>query len=492
MKNKQGLKAVIASILFIPALFLSCSKTESDKPDAKAIVVVDNTATGTPVIIDNLIEKSYNVELLPGQEYFEWEDLLYLPLPEYSNVPMPWNEVANTSISDHFKTDIKKSDGWELYISNFSSILSPKLKMFILYNKYSGIMRMYYYLTVSGENYPFDYNKFKEYNVLSHSISTLGSHSSQSPLLNFDHQSIVDVNTFSKFSQTLEPKELTDFIWYAWEYELAFDKNVYDQNDQTFSIQTSFALSKLAAMTLNENKINDRLPAKIRISDFNNAIEAGSGYAGNVCLIINNKKDVEKISQIVSPSDLEQINQFSDNQSFDVILSGVSSSNSTGIVRWSADLGLVMAPNELDPPAGSYTTAVSGANNSEMEKLRPFYTKALGVFYLNAKPKVHFSRLAGKSFQYTLDAGSVEYLFNPSVLQIAEIQNIQQELVATEGIEIIDLDGRKELYRGQTLTSNKELHIQGVRVSFDVVPLNGDPTVHIVKMFKAEIVNENQ
>jgi hypothetical protein len=40
---------------------------------------------------------------------------------------------------------------------------------------------------------------------------------------------------------------------------------------------------------------------------------------------------------------------------------------------------------------------------------------------------------------------------------------------------------------GHKLTPDKSLHIQGVRVSFDVVPENGDAMVHITKTFKAEM-----
>ena len=69
----------------------------------------------------------------------------------------------------------------------------------------------------------------------------------------------------------------------------------------------------------------------------------------------------------------------------------------------------------------------------------------------------------------------------------ADIKNISQNLVAAENKELIENNSRAKLYIGQKLLSNIELTIQGVRVSFDVVPKNGSKPVHIVKVFQADI-----
>ena len=115
----------------------------------------------------------------------------------------------------------------------------------------------------------------------------------------------------------------------------------------------------------------------------------------------------------------------------------------------------------------------------------------MGVFYLGAKPQVAYSENTGKyyKYQYDLDAGSVEYVFNPSVTEVADIKNITQELVATEKEGLLEDYSTVKLYTGQKLMSNLPLVIQGVRVSFDVVPKDGGKTVHIVKTFQADIVS---
>jgi hypothetical protein len=61
-------------------------------------------------------------------------------------------------------------------------------------------------------------------------------------------------------------------------------------------------------------------------------------------------------------------------------------------------------------------------------------------------------------------------------------------LVATRNEELLENNSRAKLFIGQKLSSNIPLVVQGVRVSFDVVPKDVSKTVHIVKTFKADIV----
>jgi hypothetical protein len=111
------------------------------------------------------------------------------------------------------------------------------------------------------------------------------------------------------------------------------------------------------------------------------------------------------------------------------------------------------------------------------------------VFYLNKKPVCSQTTHHEDEhpFQYMLDISSVEYIFNPAVLEIADIKNLKQELVATEHESLVEDNKSATMFFGQLLKSNKPLHIQGVRVSFDVVPKNGTKKVQIVKTFRANL-----
>ena len=364
------------------ALLTNCDKTGID---ADIEVIIDNTSVGSPIIVEGINAKTYSPHFVEGQEWFDWENLAYLPLPEnVSAIPMPWNQTARVNFSEDIRYDMKKADGWELYLSSFSPSLNVAVKSFSLYNKYNGIFRYYYYL--QGD--PSDFEKMKDCNILFHSISIFGDHAVNCPLLNFSKQDIVDMEKNANSCQTVEsqPQPMSDGVWYAIGYELAFDKDIYNQKKQDFLFS-------------------------IGLSSMDVTFTHGMGFPGT--------------------------------------------------------------------PESMY---ISGSDDSGGVGFSPFYRNALGVFYLNKKPIVNYAKLAENSYQYSLMTNSVEYLFNPSVLEIVDIKNIQQEIVATN-TELRE----PQTYSGQKLTSNVPLDIQGVRVGFDVVPKDGSQTVHIVKTFKADI-----
>lgn len=459
-------------------IFLGCNshKTESIETKVDINVISENTTTDKPVIVNNITTKDYQPDFAPGQEKFDWENIEYLPLPSYvkERIPMPWSNKSKRAFSDDIRYDIRKSDGWEFYLSDVSNNMSSPVPIIALYNKYRGILRYYYlncYKTIG----------FQDCNILFSGIST---YNQTSPLLNFTHQKIVDINKISNFCTTIEPQEFSDSTWYAVEYELAYDKNIYNQNALTLQLNFSFSMIKADALSLNGIKI-DKLNAKIRFSDIE--LRWGTSYLGDVSLMLYGKNDLNQVKDALSVSDLTSLNQTMNQQSFDNILNGTMDNNAYGEIQWNANLAFDVNPNGVS--LSNNTFVVSGADNSSMIGLCPYYTKALGVFYLNKKPTYTTSKLLNSShpYKYELNVGSVEYVFNPSVTDIADIKNIKQELVSTENKSLFQNNSNAKLYAGQTLTSNVPLTIQGVRVSFDVVPKNGSKTIHIVKTFKGDL-----
>jgi hypothetical protein len=215
-------------------------------------------------------------------------------------------------------------------------------------------------------------------------------------------------------------------------------------------------------------------------------------YSGDVDLILYGKNDLNQLAGILSPSDLVSLNQTFSQNSSDNYLQGVLDNNSMGEVRWNADIKLSVYMSGVGIP--DYNYYISGGDNSVIQGLCPFYPKALGVFYLNKKPTCIYTKLSDPEHpnKYELNVSTVEYIFNPSVKEIADIKNIKQELIATETPSFLTKDySQAKLYTGQILTSNMPLTIQGVRVSFDVVPKNGSKTVHIVKTFQSDLATVN-
>jgi len=483
-KTVKFLYHLVILVLLLISI-VSCHEivSTSELTDINADVIIENTPNGSPIINSPIISKEYPLHLIPGQEAFDWENLEYLPLSPYAKapIPLPWTDKAKRCFSDDIRYDFKKSDGWELYSCTFSKEIFVAVNTFILYNKYRGVLRYYYYLTGTGMD------KLKDFNIVTNSIMTIGSHSSMSPLLNFAHQKIVDINKNSILCTTIDLQSLSDSTWYAWEYELAFDKDIYNQSVNSLLLGIAYGMIKKEVLLLNGKPINN-LNTKVRFSD--TQYRYGDSYSGDVNLLLYGKNDLNQLSGILSAQDLSSLKQIYNQQSFNDLLNGTIDSNSEGEIQWDANISITTAPSGVGLPGGNETFAVSGADNSVMQGKGPFFNKALGVFYLNAKPKITYSKIAdeNRQHQYELNANSLEYLFNPSVTEIADIKNITQEIVATQNAGILENYSRAKLFIGQKLTSNLPLTIQGVRVGFDVVPKDGSKTVHIVKTFQADII----
>ncbi len=484
MKTKKKVYFQLWVLVLFLLVFVSCSshKTESIETKVDVSVTSENTTTDKPVIINNIDAKDYQPDFAPEQEAFDWENIEYLPVPSFVKVriPLPWSDKAKRQFSDDIRYDIKKSDGWELYLSNVSSQMYCAVPSFTLYNKYRGILR-YYYLNC------YKVDGVQDYNILFNVIRTRALNK-PSPLLNFAHQRIIDINKNSEFCTTIEPQQFSDSTWYAVEYELAYDKNIYKQSSSTIQLACTFSMVKGLSLSLNGVRLN-KLNSKIRFSDIDFGF--GSSYSGDVSLVLYGKNDLNQVKDALSVSDLTSLNQTMNRQSFDNILSGTMDNNSFGDIQWNANL--VFSENSSGVGVLTDSFVVSGADNSSMQGICPFYTKALGVFYLNKKPTYTATKLVNNShpYKYELNVSSVEYIFNPSVTDIAEIKNIKQELVSTENKSVFQNNSSVKLYTGQTLTSNVPLTIQGVRVSFDVVPKNGSKTVHIIKTFQADLASIN-
>ena len=451
------------SILALALLSFGCSKHVKDIPEPGISVISEETTGVAPTIVDNIIETYHPMDYAEEQEKFDWEDLEYLPFPPGSElVPMPWSDKAKRQFSDDIRYDYRKSDGWELYQSTFSTKFRQGHISFSLYNKYRGILRYYYYVG-SGTG------KYRDYKILQNSVVS----SEGSPLLNFTSQHIIDINKNTAFSYSFEPQAFADPAWYAVEYELAFDKNIYSK-DATFQMGSFFSMKKKNSLSINGKVLNE-LNAKVRVFGIDRSFE--NITSADACYIVYGDRDFNQIAS----TDINYLDRLDDKH----ILSGVLYKPAAIHLKWGAKLDLQLQPNGIEVSNDGFY--VSGSKLSGIQGMAPYYEKALGIFYLDKKPLYAKSENAEKShpYEYTLDVSSVEYLFNPSLLEIAEIQNLKQELVATEQESLMKSNKLANLYAGQILKSSKPLHIQGVRVSFDVVPKSGGNKIHMIKTFRA-------
>lgn len=160
---------------------------------------------------------------------FDWETVDFMPTPPgQPRISPPW--IGQGSLTSTYGIDVvydhKKSDGWVLLYSTFSTsgpqIANP---YFILYNKYRGIMRIYSYVTT-----PFAVSS----SYLQDGITVVGS--TPRSLLSYLGEEIVDVNDKpSSYMQmqgapTDGSAPFASNKWYMLQYELAYDPTIANTN----------------------------------------------------------------------------------------------------------------------------------------------------------------------------------------------------------------------------------------------------------------------
>lgn len=102
----------------------------------------------------------------------------------FSPVKTPWSKDASiTNIPESIRDDVKKADGWEMAFSKLGVAELEGANYFGLYNKYTGILRIFYYVSDvwnSGSEYCLEVDmgnknanvKFPFYNSLNYAIPT--------------------------------------------------------------------------------------------------------------------------------------------------------------------------------------------------------------------------------------------------------------------------------------------------------------------------------
>ncbi len=450
----------------------SCTTEERESPEPQLNVISETLPNQQPTLIDNITEMVYPHDFDEWQEPFDWENLEYLPLPsDHPPVPMPWSDQANRHFSEDIRYDVKKSDGWVLYLNSFSPRYREGVLTFSLYNIYRGVFRYYFYIE-SGTQ------QVQDFTMLQHYVYT----TTETPLLNFTSQQIIDVSHNRTFSHSYDPQPLADATWYAVEYEIAFDKDIYHRS-AALQVGSDFSMKKAHTLMVNGTPL-DELNAKLRIygmdQSWDQAISADASYT------LYGVSDANRIANTLSGSDIIDLYEIMNLQAYEKVLDGMMYQPTSIQVKWNTKI-------DFHPHSGGVALLndqhyISGTDLSDIQGKVPFYTKALGVFYLNQKPVYLATELSDDihPYEYRLDISSVAYLFNPAVLAIAEVKNLQQELVATEQESLIRENKAADVYTGQLLKSNKPLFIQGVRVSFDIFPNNGGEKIHMVKTFSAE------
>jgi len=452
-------------------LFIKCTQeVQSGKTPKSALDVVAYNPGEPPTLVEAPTPTSFAASTA---NLFQWEKIDFMPgSPQSQAVLVPWGSGSSAGYAVDLLGDYQNKNGWEL-VYNMFTIQSTEFPYFILYNKYRGLIRMYW-------SEPSNYQEAPN-GVLAHKISIGGSYANSSTMLNFADQAVVDVQQKSAFASIVEsanyPGAIATPQWQVLQFEIAYDPNISNQlqNSLSFNWYVISIKGNTPAGSLQKQGVDfTSVPALNGVSQLliRGANEAYNLFGNGVI----DQTSYESLTKAVG---------------------GFSSANSQLRDYNLNDTGIGCNALKLDVSVnyswtlngyknGIQNMAVPGYDQTNTLGLKPNYNKVLGVFNLTGRPQIDFTKTADVAhpFTYSLNASTVKYVFNPEVVNIANIQNINQTIIAT-GSSNSNQDAL--IYSGQQLKSNLELNVIGVRVSFDVVPKDGSPKYTIVKTFKANV-----
>lgn len=209
-------------LLFVVLLVLTCS-------------CQDNVSEGDVGMHLSLVTRAVS------QDDFDWETADFMPVPQgMTPVNSPW--IGAGSLIGSYDLDVvndrKKSEGWVLLYNTFTTDATKFTPnpYFVLYNKYRGTMRIYYYITDSFIT--------TSSNVIENLSLFSGDYNSY--LLNYADCEAIDNSDIRTSIQRIQSKPLDGSMpvaahrWYMAEYELAYDPEIanipYDKIKLNFGL----------------------------------------------------------------------------------------------------------------------------------------------------------------------------------------------------------------------------------------------------------------
>ncbi|QNK62429.1 hypothetical protein H7F33_18100 [Pedobacter sp. PAMC26386] len=456
---------------------------------------------------------SKNANLLAGNPTppLDWENISFMPAPAgTSPIPVPWQGgLGGAKIDDNMVFDYKSINGWELVYNTFSAATVYNPSYFMLYNKYRGLLRVYFYIAPGG-NYPSS--------NITHFLNLRGASSAASPLLNFAAQDLVDYNVRSMTVGQIQPyKVSTTGAWYAAEFEMAYDPGTAGRPYDQFRLEWQINPNSITNISLNGTQTGDltgTISSKSGGPSFfggiangilDGALKIGGDSAAKLSFLPALIKD-----PVISASKSA--------------LGGIIKGFFSGILGGTSNTSVETVNLKINTKikiTGTATTESQLFDNvfsipgtQGVVNTVPFYPNyalPMGVFYISGKPRILetvYSDLVndenGEYYnvdqRYGIDETSYQLIFNPEVTKIANITNISKQVVMMDVLDNggLRIGGTLEQVAENVVYTGTVTGIQhsaprpntislnlGLRVSFDVVPKDGSPKCTIVKTFLA-------
>ena len=508
-------KVLLCSVLTFLLLNNGCKKANEIIPDQEFVKAPEQMMTALP-----------NPPL-------DWETAVWMPTPPgVTPIPMPWSSgQGGRKMDNEIVFDYRSEDGWVLVYNNFSTQNPTGIPYFMLYNKYRGLLRSYFYFATES-SYPSS-------NII-YGLKLSPAAGLTSPMLNYAASDVVNFGTNVTGVSQIKPFMVSNTgSWYATEFELAYDPAL--QNTYYQSMQLNWYITPNSISNINLNGLETGT-----ISGTINQTKASPGFFdGLIGGLVNGVVKYGTSDKVLNPPPPTQDPDPNKNKFLPIIAKwGIAAAvgNATGGIVSGFLSGIIgggsSTPTDqqvnLSIKSTIATTGTSTAQTSlydntftipgtlsamNSEPYFPAYNKKLGIFYVQAKPTVRITRdvyntevpatFEGSRTSFTFDTDGLDIVWNPDIFGDNGIggeathQNLRTDIIFTRSLTSDFMDryasslgeenvAGAEMYNVGTLTLygiqplNFVQNDLVVRVSFDVVP-NADPSkkVTIVKSFKA-------
>lgn len=485
----------------------------------------------------SLLSKGLQIMGAPSP-VLNWSTLSAFDFGPNETVPSPWAGGASRSFPTDYLNDYKPEDGWELYFNTFNKVTKPADPFFIIYNRYRGIMRIYYFFVPKSGT---------ETDKVTFQLDLNGT-VNNSKILNFEQGEVIDQDIVSKVTSKVQTELIIqNGAWYAEEFQLAYDPNLENLSYANNQLRWRMYATTVDLINLDgiqKGTIDGTIQVPKATDSFFGQLVKGAlsiGTGGLGVLAIGSKIAGNFFSKNFGPIKLDSVKKGIEGAAkdglknggksiFNAVLGQVKGGNGPDSTEQKVNLKLSteiqLSGSIQHSPNGLYSPVVFISNTLGLTDVAPDYipnyTKSLGVFGISNTPNVKIRSILPPVeedpdpmskkyiFRYYVDEESFTFIPNPDVINSsssgAKIQNLTSEVILDYNPYAADLEaysGRIEYLdvSKQVITnlpgSGIELDIKTprhvfnpptntyVRISFDVVPNNGSPKTTTVKTFKA-------
>jgi hypothetical protein len=393
---------------------------------------------------------------------FEWENETFITY-RGANIVLPWASGSNSSnIPKEICDDFLKSSGWELLYNDFP--LGQTDPKFMLYNKFTGIVKVYMYITsTTYQGNTFTWGLGSNTINCQTSIFNFTKNRPEPITRKYINPSVYVANYSS--DPIARPNGINAGHWYSAQFEMMYDPNITSLSHSnidlrlqcfsskqeyiklqgniagvitgTFSIPNSGGSSGVFSDAISSFSVNK--VGKINMPTLDESKKYLTGYIAQQTDSYLKSKLTQGLSALAS-------SLTTTNPILTVLTGGLFSTKSSSLGKIDCSLNATIKQAGIIEANYSGPGAIfkfPGTSNSNLGGLLPNYDKPLGVFCITKTPIVkrvqtsspyYYDYETGEylmscSNAYDIDFSSFEVKINPEVIASCSDVKISKNIV---------------------------------------------------------------